>query len=118
MDQGRQAGGQDDSSFLSSLPLERGATGAEPAGVQPGQFMAAAGDAPTNRELVAYEFAATAGEERRTAGQTCALLMADAGGRTSEPAAVRGDAGSDRAVADTAKDYGGLQAKWPLFLQP
>ena len=118
MDQGRQAGGQDDSSFLSSLPLERGATGAEPAGVQPGQFMAAAGDAPTNRELVAYEFAATAGEERRTAGQTCALLMATAGGRTSEPAAVRGDAGSDRAVADTAKDYGGLQAKWPLFLQP
>jgi hypothetical protein len=44
--------------------------------------------------------------------------MATAGGRTSEPAAVRGDAGSDRAVADTAKDYGGLQAKWPLFLQP
>ena len=30
-----------------------------------------------------------------------ALLLATAGGRTSEPAAVRGDAGSDRATTDT-----------------
>jgi hypothetical protein len=59
------------------------------------------GTAPTNRELVVDEFAATAGEDRRTAGQTCALLLAILGGRTSEPAAIRGDAGSDRATAGT-----------------
>jgi hypothetical protein len=40
--------------------------------------------------------AATTGEDRRTAGKTCALLLAIAGGRTPEPAAVRGDAGPDR----------------------
>ena len=56
---------------------------------------------PKNRGLVADESAATAGEDRRTAGQTCALLLVIAGGRTSEPAAVRGDAGPDRATAGT-----------------
>jgi transposase InsO family protein len=34
-------------------------------------------------------------------GQTCALLLALASRRTSEPAAIRGDAEPDRAVADT-----------------
>ena len=38
---------------------------------------------------------------RRPAGQTCALLLATTGGRTSEPAAVRGNAGPDRATAGT-----------------
>ena len=57
--------------------------------------------AERNRELVADELAATAGEDRRTAGQTCALLLATCGGRTSDAAAVRGDAGPDRAAADT-----------------
>src|ERR1700694_2715861 len=49
--------------------------------------------------MVADEPAATADEDRRTAGETCALLLAIAGGRTPEPAAIRGDAGSARAVA-------------------
>src|SRR5271168_4197967 len=35
-------------------------------------------------KLVVDEFTATAGEDRRTAGQTCALLLATAGGRTSD----------------------------------
>jgi len=48
-----------------------------------------------NPELVADEFAATAGEDGRAAGETCALLLVFAGGRTSEPAAIRGHAGPD-----------------------
>jgi hypothetical protein len=44
---------------------------------------------------------ATAGKDWRTAGEACALLLAAAGGRTSERAAVRGDVGSDRATAGT-----------------
>ena len=47
------------------------------------------------------EPAATAGEDRRTTGQTCELLLAIAGGRTSDAAAVRGDARPDRAATDT-----------------
>ena len=81
------------------VSLEPGAAGAEPAGLQSGQLVAAAGTAPTNRELVADEFAATAGEDRRAAGETCALLLAFPGGRTSAPAAVRSDARGDRTAA-------------------
>ena len=63
--------------------------------------MAAAGVAEANRELVADESAATAGQDRRTASETRALLLVAAGGRTSDAAAVRGDAGPARAAADT-----------------
>src|ERR1017187_2028949 len=101
MDQGGQAGGEDDAALLPSFPLQPSAAGAEPAGVQPGQSLAAAGVAQANRELVPDESAATTGEDRRTVGKTCALLLATAGGRTSDAAAVRGDAGPDRDVADT-----------------
>jgi Transposase DDE domain group 1 len=93
MDQGRQGGGEDDAALLPSVPLEPSVAGAEPVGVQPGESVAAARFAPRNRELVSDKFAATAGEDRRTTGQTCALLLATAGRRTSEPAAVRSDAG-------------------------
>jgi hypothetical protein len=58
----------------------------------------AAGAAQTNRELVADESATAVGEDRRTAGEACTLLLAFPGGRSSEPAAVRGNAGSDRAA--------------------
>jgi hypothetical protein len=54
---------------------------------------------PRPIEILADEFAATAGENRRTAGEACALLLAATRGGTSEPAAVRSDAGSDRDVA-------------------
>ena len=37
----------------------------------------------------------------RQAGEACAVLLAVPGGRTSKLAAVRGDAGPDRATADT-----------------
>jgi len=66
-----------------------------------GQPVPSAGAAQANRELVADQLATAVGEGRRTAGQTCALLLATAGGRTSDAAAVRGDAGPDRAATDT-----------------
>jgi len=103
VDQRGQAGGEDDPPVLSSVPLEPGAAGAEPAGLQPGEFVVAAGVTPANRELVADQLAAAASEDRRTAGQTCALLLAIAGGRTPDARAVRSDAGSDRAAAASGK---------------
>ena len=93
VDQGGQADGKDDAAFLSSFALQPGAAGIEPAGLQSGQFVAAAVTARRNRELVAREFAAAVGENRGTAGKTCQVLLADAGGRTSGPTAVRGHAG-------------------------
>jgi len=42
VDQGGQAGGEDDASLLPSVPLEPSAAGAEPAGLQSGEFVAAA----------------------------------------------------------------------------
>ncbi len=63
--------------------------------------MAATGAAPTHREVLADEFAATAGEDRRAAGETCALLLATASGRTSDAAAVRSDARPDRSASGT-----------------
>src|SRR5208283_1667388 len=51
------------------------AIGAEPAGLQPGEFVATAGVAQANRELVADESAATTGEDRRTPSETCSLLL-------------------------------------------
>jgi hypothetical protein len=41
MDQGRQAGDEDDQALLSSFPLKPGAGCAEPAGLKPGEFVAA-----------------------------------------------------------------------------
>src|SRR5664279_5161281 len=101
VDQRGKASGEDDATELSSFPLEPSAAGAEPAGLQPGEFVAAAGVAQANRELVADQLAAAPGEDGRTAGEACPLLLATAGGRASEPAAVRGDAGTDRVAPAT-----------------
>ena len=38
--------------------------------------------------MVADQFAATAGKDRRAAGETCSLLLAFSGGRTSNEAAL------------------------------
>jgi len=46
--------------------------------------------------MVADESAATAGENRRATGEICALLLATAGVRTSDAAAVWSHAGPDR----------------------
>jgi len=64
------------------------AAGIECAGLQLGQFVAAAGVAQANRELVAHEFAATAGEDGRKAGETCPLLLAAVGGEPPDETGV------------------------------
>ena len=107
MDQRGKVSGEDDATELSSVSLKPSATSAELAGLQLGQFVAAADVAQANRELVPDKFAATAGEDRRKAGKTCPLLLALAGGGASDAAAVRGDAGPDRAATDT-DGIGGL----------
>ncbi len=55
--------------------------------------------AQENRGLVLDQLAAAAGEDGRSAGETCALLLAFAGRRTSESEAVRQHAQNDRDVA-------------------
>ncbi len=99
MDQGRQAGGEDDAAELPSLSVERGAALAECDRLQSGQPVATASVAEEDWELVADELAAAAGEDGRSAGETCALLLAFAGRRTSESEAVRQHAENDRGVA-------------------
>ena len=91
-----QAGGEDDPPLLSSFPLKPVAASAEPADLQPGQFVAAASPAQTDQELVADESATMVDEDVTTASATCSLILAIDGGRTSEPAVVRADAGPDR----------------------
>src|ERR1019366_657105 len=98
MDQGGKASGEDDATELSSVPLKPSAAGAESAGLQPGQFVAAAGVAQANRELVVDEFAATAGEDGRPAGETCPLLLVAVGGEPSDKTVVWQYAPADRRV--------------------
>src|ERR1035437_2620167 len=45
VDQGRQAGGEDDAAFLPSVPLEPSPAGIEPVGLQLGESVAAASTA-------------------------------------------------------------------------
>ncbi len=104
MDQGRQAGCKDDLLFLSPFPPKPSATSAELAGLQLGQFVEAAGVTKPNRELVAHEFTATAGEDGRTAGETCPLLLALGGGEPSDEAALWEYGAADRG----AVTYGGI----------
>ena len=88
--------------FAACLPslIKSSAAGIEPAGLQPGEFVAA-GVAQANREPVADQPAATAGENRRPSDQARPVLLATAAGRTSNAAVVRGGAGPDRAATDT-----------------
>ena len=95
---------EDDAALLPSVSLEPSPASIEPVSLQLGEPVAAAGVAEANRELVSDESAATTGADRRTAGEACAVLLAAAGGRTSESAEVQGDAGSDRAAAGTGRD--------------
>ena len=56
-----------------------------------------AGDAAEEaQELVADQLAATAGEDRRQAGQACPVLLADAGREPSHTAAVWEHGTADR----------------------
>ncbi len=88
VDQRRQAGGGDDTAFLPPLPGRRGAAVAQPARLQPRQPVAAAGAAGTGRQLVAEQPAAAAYENRRAVDKARPLLLAAAGGESSDAAAV------------------------------
>jgi len=56
--------------------------------------------------LVADQLAAAVGEDGRAAGKACAVLLADAGGRTFDAHTVRGDVTQDRVVAAAGKLIG------------
>jgi hypothetical protein len=63
--------------------------------------MAAAGAASTDRQLVADQLAAAAGENRRPIGEACPILLAAAGGESSDTANIWGDAAEDCSAAGT-----------------
>jgi Transposase DDE domain group 1 len=60
-----------------------------------GKPLAAADVAKANRELVADELAATAGEDRRSSGETCPLLLAAFGREPSNAPFVREHGAAD-----------------------
>ncbi len=49
--------------------------------------------------MVVAEFTATLGEDRRTAGEACPVLLVAAGRESSDAAVVRSDGGADRCAA-------------------
>src|ERR1035437_8816582 len=71
--------------------------------------MAAAGAARACRGVFAGQLGATVGENRRAVKQACALLLAAAGGESSDAAAVWLHAAEDRGAA-VASEIGGLQS--------
>ena len=83
----------------SRPPGERGTATTERAGLQPGQLVAAARTAEQDQELVADELATQVDEDRRSAGQARAVLLAAAGRRAFEPQAVRRHAAQDLGAA-------------------
>src|ERR1700694_2642886 len=100
MDQGGQARDTLDPAIVSSVPSERSTLTVEPAGLQPGQPLAAARAAEENRRLVADKLAAAAGENRQEAGQARPILLAVAGRKSPHAAAVWEHAAQDRGAAD------------------
>lgn len=103
MNQRGQAGGEDDTAELPSLPIQRSALAVEPIGLQPGEPVAATGAAQEDRSLVADQLATAVSEDGRAIGETRPLLLALAGRRSSDAAGVRGD---------SSKDLGAAPADW------
>lgn len=68
--------------------------------------MAGVGVAEEDRELVADQFAATAGEDGREAGQARPVLLADAGRESSYTAVVREHGPADRALSGSDRVAG------------
>jgi hypothetical protein len=69
----------------------------------PGEPVAAAGAAEENRELVADELAAAAGENRRSIGQARTVLLVAPGREPSDAAAVWGHAAKDCGASITSR---------------
>ena len=90
MDPGRQGSGQADTAELPLVPGERGPVMAERDCLQSRELMAAPRTAEADRHVVAREPAATARENGRSVDQARPVLLAVAGRRTPDVAAVRG----------------------------
>lgn len=75
-------------------------------GLQPGQPVAAADPTSRDRRLVSDQPAAAFGEDGRAAGEACAVLLDDAGGRTFDAHTVCSDVTQDRVVAAAGKLIG------------
>jgi hypothetical protein len=95
VDQGRQAGGEDDTAELPSVPVQRRAALAERDRLQPGEPVAAAGAAQEDRRLVVDQLAAAVSEVGWPIDQARSLLLAGPGGESSDAATVRQHAGAD-----------------------
>ena len=80
---------------------------AERDGLQPGESLAAAGVAKEDRQLVVDEPAAAIGEDGGPIGQARPVLLAAVGGKSSDPAALRGDGRKDRRLAGGDRVAGG-----------
>ncbi|CAN5854465.1 hypothetical protein BH18ACI5_BH18ACI5_26440 [soil metagenome] len=67
--------------------------------LQPRESLAAARAPEAHRQLVPNQCAAAPGQDRRTLGETCAVLLAAAGRESSDQASVRGDPAADLGAA-------------------
>ena len=79
--------------------------------IQRGQSVAVVGAAEGNRYVVVDQPTTTVGEDGRATGKACAVLLADAGGRTPDKSTVRGDVAQDRAVVASGKLNGRRQRR-------
>ena len=98
-EQRRKASSEDDAAQLSPVPVERGPAVVDCDCIQSGESLETACSATEDRELILGEPATAASENGWTAGETCPLLLAIAGGESSDAAAVRSNAGADRGAA-------------------
>ena len=68
-----------------------------------GESVTTVSGAEEDWELVAHEFAAALGQDRRTAGETCALLLAALSRGASDSKAVRQHAENDRGATPAGR---------------
>ena len=87
---------EDDPAEWPSFPVQRSAPMAERDRLQPRQPLAAARATQEDRRLVVDQLAAQAGEDGRSSGETCPLLLAALGGESSHATLVWSHAGQDR----------------------
>ena len=99
VDQRRKASSEDDAAQLPSVPVQRGPAVVDCDCIQSGESLETACSATEDRELVLDELAAAVGENGRTAGEACAILLAFAGRRALEPEAVQQHAANDPGTA-------------------
>jgi hypothetical protein len=100
--EGKQAVAMD-AAFLPPLPSQPGAAVAECYRLQPWQPVAATGAAQGDRQLVADQSSAAAGENRRALDKARPLLLAAAGGESPDAAAVWRHAAEDSDAADASR---------------